>query len=166
MKYDVMIGWVLIDANKLIKDVNVANSKFDDGATLTDRMRSIGCYITTLYDAKRNLKSKNRESILIDYPEYDGYGVMRVLTFNAICELFRLKKEKYIPKKKDQSKETVQSCTDVNNIHDLSIHLSSIEDKLDKLIEDMSALGRVCAQSMEYLKDISDGIHMMNDKWQ
>ena len=162
----VMMGWVLIDADKLIEDVKVANIKFDDGVTLTNRLRSIGAYITTLHDAKRNLKSKNRESILVDYPKYDGYGVMRVLTFNAICGLFRLKKEKYIPKKKEQAEETMQSCTEVKDIQNLSICLSHIENKLDKLIEAINTIGKVDTQNMEYLKNISDGIHMMNEKWQ
>ena len=162
----VMMGWLLIDADKLIEDVKIANIKIGDGITLTQRLRSIGAYITTLHDAKRNLKSKNRESILVDYPKYDGYGVMRVLTFNAICELFRLKKEKYIPKKKEQAEETMQSCTEVKDIQNLSICLSHIENKLDKLIEAINTLGKVDTQNMEYLKNISDGIHMMNEKWQ
>ena len=162
----VMMGWILIDSDKLIEDVKVANIKFDDGVTLTNRLRSIGAYPATLYDSKRNLKSKNRASILVDYPKYDGYGVMRVLTFNAICELFKLKKEKYIPKKKEKAEETMQSCTEVKDIQNLSICLSHIENKLDKLIEAISTLGRVDAQNMEYLKNISDGIRMMNEKWQ
>ena len=162
----VMMGWVLIDADKLIEDVKVANIKFDDGVTLTNRLRSIGAYMTTLHDAKRNLKSKNRESILVDYPKYDGYGVIKVLNFNAICDLFRLKKEKYIPKKKEQAEETMQSCTEVKDIQNLSICLSHIENKLDKLIEAINTLGKVDTQNMEYLKNISDGIHMMNEKWQ
>ena len=148
----VMMGWILIDVDKLIEDIKVANIKFDDGVTLTNRLRSIGAYITTLHDAKRNLKSRNRESILVDYPEYDGYGVIRVLTFNAICELFRLKKEKYIPKKKEKTEETIQSCTEVKDIQNLSICLSHIENKLDKLIEAISTLGRVDAQNMEQKK--------------
>ena len=92
MKDVEMMGWVLIDADKLIEDVKVANIKFNDGVTLTNRLRSIGASVATLHDAKTNLRSKNRESILVDYPKYDGYGVMRVFKFNAICELFRLKK--------------------------------------------------------------------------
>lgn len=166
MKDVVMMGWVLIDADKLIEDVKVANIKINDGVTLTNRLRSIGASISTLYDTKRNLKSKKRESILVDYPKYDGYGVMRVLSFNAICELFRLKKEKYIPKKKEQVEETMQSCTEVKDIQNLSICLSHIENKLDKLIEAINTLGKVDTQNMEYLKNISDGIHMMNEKWQ
>lgn len=162
----VMMGWVLIDADKLIEDVKVANIKFNDGVTLTNRLCSIGTSVATLHDAKKNLKSKNRESILVDYPKYDGYGVMRVLTFNAICELFRLKKEKYIPKKKEKVEETMQSCTEVKDIQNLSICLSHIENKLDKLIEAINTLGKVNIQNMEYLKNISDGIHMMNEKWQ
>lgn len=162
----VMMGWVLIDLDKLINDVKVANTKFDDGVTLSSRLLSIGAPPSTLHDAKRNLKSKNRESILVDYPKYDGYGVIRVLTFNAICELFRLKKEKYIPKKKEQAEETMQSCTEVKDIQNLSICLSHIENKLDKLIEAVNTLGKVDTQNMEYLKNISDGIHMINEKWQ
>ena len=162
----VMMGWVLIDADKLIEDVKVANIKFDDGVTLTNRLRSIGASVATLHDAKQNLRSKNRESIIVDYPKYDGYGVMRVFKFNAICELFRLKKEKYIPKKKEKTEETIQSCTEVRDIQNLSICLSHIENKLDKLIEAINTLGKVDTQNMEYLKNISDGIHMMNEQWQ
>ena len=162
----VMMGWVLIDADKLIEDVKIANIKIGDGITLTQRLRSIGSSIATLHDSKRNLRQKGRESILVDYPKYDGYGVIRVLTFNAICELFRLKKEKYIPKKKEQAEETMQSCTEVKDIQNLSICLSHIENKLDKLIEAINTLGKVNIQNMEYLKNISDGIHMMNEKWQ
>ena len=162
----VMMGWVLIDADKLIDDVKIVNIKFDDGATLTNRLRSIGVAPSTLHDTKRNLKSKNRESILADYPQYDGYGVIRVLTFNAICELFRLKKEEYIPKKIEKVEDAMQSCTEVKDIQNLSICLSHIENKLDKLIEAINTLGKVDTQNMEYLKNISDGIHMMNEKWQ
>lgn len=166
MENVVMMGWVLIDSDKLIEDIKVANIKFNDGVTLTNRLRSIGACITTLHDAKRNLKSRNRESILVDYPEYDGYGVIRVLTFNAICELFKLKKEKYIPKKIEKVEDAMQSCTEVKDIQNLSICLSHIENKLDKLIEAVNTLGKVDTQNMEYLKNISDGIRMMNEKWQ
>lgn len=162
----VMMGWVLIDTDKFIEDIKLANIKFNDGVTLTNRLRSIGASVATLHDAKRNLKSRNRESILVDYPKYDGYGVIRVLTFNAICELFRLKKEKYIPKKIEKVEDAMQSCTEVKDIQNLSIYLSHIENKLDKLIEAINTLGKVDTQNMEYLKNISDGIHMMNEKWQ
>ena len=166
MEDAVMMGWVLIDADKFIEDIKLANIKFNDGVTLTNRLRGIGASVATLHDTKRNLRSEKRESILVDYPKYDGYGLMRVFKFNAICELFKLKKEKYIPKKKEKAEETMQSCTEVKDIQNLSICLSHIENKLDKLIEAINTLGRVDAQNMEYLKNISDGIYMMNEKWQ
>ena len=100
MEDAVMMGWVLIDADKFIEDIKLANIKFNDGVTLTNRLRGIGASVATLHDTKRNLRSEKRESILVDYPKYDGYGLMRVFKFNAIWELFKLKKEKYIPKKK------------------------------------------------------------------
>lgn len=189
-----MIGWILIDVEKFINDVKVANFKFDDEMSLTNRLKTIGASLATLYDSKRNLKSNGRESILADYPKYDGYGVIRVISFNGICDLFKLKKEKYIPKKLETpveandghvpaTKNTIESerillqeVKDikgiVNNfkewsvgIQNSSVCLSLIDGKLDNLIEAINTLGRVQAESMEYLKNISDGIQTMNDKY-
>lgn len=139
-----MAGCVFIDVEKLMTDIKVANVKFNDGISPSGRLGTIGLSFSTFHDAKKNSQI---QYVINDYPSYDGYGVMKIFKFNAICDLFKLKKDKYIPKKielpikvNDKPVYATKGCLDVNNDN----------IRLRILLEDVSCIKKDLNEFKEY----------------
>lgn len=188
-----MIGRVLIDADKLARDVRIANDKSGNGMTIKERLRPLGISPSAISNSKRDLFSMGRDVVLVDYPENSGYGAIKQLYLTAICNEFGLVASNYIPQKKPQPQPEPQPQTeskpqelslDVKKFYkDMLLHIGYIEGSIERintrqrdsdnaLIEAMQSiadkvddLGKVQMQCMEHLKSIADGIQTMNDKY-
>ena len=188
-----MIGRVLIDADKLARDVRIANDKSGNGMTIKERLRPLGISPSAISNSKRDLFSMGRDVVLVDYPENSGCGAIKQLYLTAICNEFGLVASNYIPQKKPQPQPEPQPQTeskpqelslDVKKFYkDMLLHIGYIEGSIERintrqrdsdnaLIEAMQSiadkvddLGKVQMQCMEHLKSIADGIQTMNDKY-
>ena len=188
-----MIGRVLIDADKLARDVRIANDKSGNGMTIKERLRPLGISPSAISNSKRDLFSMGRDVVLVDYPENSGYGAIKQLYLTAICNEFGLVASNYIPQKKPQPQPEPQPQTeskqqelslDVKKFYkDMLLHIGYIEGSIERintrqrdsdkeLIEAMQSLadkvddlGKAQVQCMEHLKSIADGIQTMNDKY-
>ena len=186
-----MIGRVLIDADKLARDVRIANDNSGNGMTIKERLRPIGISPSAISNSKRDLFSMGRDVVLVDYPENSGYGAIKQLYLTAICNEFGLVASDYIPQKKPQPEPQPQTesnpqelSLDVKKFYkDMLLHIGYIEGSIERintrqrdsdktLIEAMQSLtdkvddlGKAQVQCMEHLKSIADGIQTMNDKY-
>ena len=97
-----MIGRVLIDADKLARDVRIANDNSGNGMTIKERLRPLGISPSAISNSKRDLFSMGRDVVLVDYPENSGYGAIKQIYLTAICNEFGLVASDYIPQKKPQ----------------------------------------------------------------
>ena len=185
-----MIGRGLIDADKLAKDVRIANDKSGNGMTIKERLRPLGISPSAISNSKRDLFSMGRDVVLVDYPENSGYGAIKQLYLTAICNEFGLVASNYIPQKKPQPQPEPQPqaesklSLDIKKFYkDIILHIGYIEGSIERintrqrdsdkeLIEAMQSLadkvddlGKAQVQCMEHLKSIADGIQTMNDKY-
>lgn len=152
--------YVLYDYDKLRNDVNKANKEMHDGVSLSKRLDDYGignyAFANSLNDAERNSQK-------LELDKYDicgKVGMMLKLKYNSICSIFCLKADDYLLKEKSKAsdKETEQHIES-----DLCRRM--ILQKLDELIVAINKLGNIEMQNMEYLKNVSDGIQTMNDKY-
>ena len=188
-----MIGRVLINADKLARDVRIANDKSGNGMTIKERLRPLGISPSAISNAKRDLSSKGGDVVLVDYPENSGYGAIKQLYLTAICNEFGLVASNYIPQKKPQPQPEPQPqaeskpqdlSLDVKKFYkDIILHIGYIEgsierintrqrdsdkaliDAMQRLADKVDDLGKVHMQCIEHLKSVADGIQTMNDKY-
>lgn len=176
--------YVVIDYYKLDRATKDANAelKKKDGITLSERLEINYLPSTTIPNSRINANRYSDKSVFDEY-EYCVYGLMNALYLNKICEVFSLKPEDYMAKKKkkednesDLAEQAGQKLRDLQGLEkDVAVirvksdatfmMTQELLNQLIKITEHLEALGRVDLESVEQLKKISEGIKTMNDKY-
>ena len=147
----------VINVDKLRKDV--ARYCERKGIFLKDFYGSIGMASNIL---SNSLTNATRNTSGFDFGKYENcekYGLMQKTYLSAICLAARLNTEDYIVKEMPVENHNETSAKDLDEGNYPGA-------KIDEIISDIEALGRIQIQNMEYLKQIKDDIDKLNEKWQ
>ncbi len=179
----------VINVDKLRKDVTGYCEK--KGIFLKDFYESIGMANNIL---SNSLQNATRNSYGFDFAQYEdceNYGLMQKSYLSAICLTARLNTEDYICKEKKPTKKLNSiSAKDLvegnypgakideiiaqlekgngiqeNILNDMAMCISNLASRVNNITAFIESMGRIQTQSMEYLKEIKDGIDKMNEKW-
>lgn len=186
-------NYVLIDNNKLRKDVEMRNREIGDGVALSERLDANGIgnavFANAIAKFKRDCYSKKID--VNRYEECEQPSMMPLIALNSLCLLFQLNKDDYILRFKSEIKSikaiTAKDLVDGNYdgakideiitnlekgngiqeniLNDMVMGVSSLASRVSNITTLIESIGRMQAQNMEYLKEIKDGIEKLNEKW-
>ena len=163
-------NYVLIDNDKLRKDVENANKKIGNGKSLSKTLDNNGIgnsvFANALSKFDRDFKAKKID--LNRYEQCKNPSSMELVRLNAICLLFNLNKDDYILKfKSETEKEGLRTIKQFENIvnEKNKKEIEEIKNKIAFLNDQVCLIGNVLVKNMEYLKEISEQMQQLNDKW-
>ena len=160
---------ILFDYNKLRKDVEKANRKFEDGKSISARLNEYGLGDYVLGNSRETF-SRNFGAGKVNIEEYEHceqYGLLAPFRFKGLCDCFGLNADDYKVNKREKNEACAVDKTynQQEEVNACSCDNQKVIDKLDELITTINKLGNIQMQNMEYLKSIKDGIQTMNDKY-
>lgn len=163
-------NYVLIDVDKLRKDVKSENKKIGDGLTVSKRLDENGIGNAAFANAETKLSRdlKNKKIDMSKYEECGKPASMEHVRLNAICLLFNLNKDDYILKfKSETEKKELRTIKQFENIvnEKNKKEIEEIKNKIAFLNDQVCLIGNVLVKNMEYLKEISERMQQLNDKW-
>lgn len=170
--------------------VNIGEFKKDLEKYCTDNctyiktfLKELGLNQNTLFNAVNNFKRNNMKIDLNKYEKVESAGMIQKPYFDYICSVCNFDKEKYIIKMADKEQRMSDFPRDLindksirNDLQDIKKIIQdekeesgnyslSIIQRIDKLEESLKSIGQIQTQNMEYLKNISEGIQRLNDKY-
>ena len=179
----------MVNANVYLY-VNIGELKKDLQKYCTDNctyiktfLRELGMNENTLFNATKNYERNNMNLDLDKYEKVESAGMIQKPYFDYICSVCNFDKEKYIIKKIDKkqhvsdlTKDLVSRAIIENELQDIKKIITdekeascnyslAIIQRIDKLEESLKSIGQIQTQNMEYLKNISEGIQRLNDKY-
>ena len=186
-------NYVLIDNNKLRKDVEMRNREIGDGVSMSERLDRNGIgnavFANAVSKFKRDCYSKKID--LNKYEKCENPSMMPLIVLNSLCLLFKLNKDDYILKFKSEiksikaitAKDLIEGNYDgakideiitnlekgngiqENILNDLVACFSNITSRINDITTSIETLSSIQSREVEYLSAILDGIDKLNEKW-
>lgn len=162
---------IVVDARKL--DDHIRGFCAIKQISIKSFYESIGMSTATINNIIRNAETN---TICADFCEYEfceEFGIISDMCLKLICLKMGKDEKEYIAKKKKQTpiksvtcaKRPAEDCTTENLLNDMVLGFTNVISVMRDIRTHIETLGRAQAQSMEYLKEIKDGIDKLNEKW-
>ena len=186
-------NYVLIDNNKLRKDVEIRNREIGDGVSMSERLdvNGIGNAVFANATAKFKRDCYSKKIDLNRYEKCENPSMMPLIALNSLCLLFGLNKDDYILKFKSEIKsikaitgkdlvdgnydgakidEIITNLEKGNGIqenilNDMVMCISNLASRVNDITTSIETLSRIQSREVDYLSAMLDGIDKLNEKW-